>query len=94
MHVRIAWEIYSHQSKQNPDRAGHIKTSEMLRPPTHVHPPGGGMMRGHELVQGSYTSSSSVLSGRSMFDTATLPPSYLGTSSHMGNWLLTTKNVN
>lgn len=54
----------------------------MLRPGTHGHPPGG-IMRGHELVQGSYTSSTSVLAGRNMFETG-LPPSYLGTSSHMG----------
>lgn len=57
MHVRIAWEIYHHQAKQNPDKTATpgigVKSSDMLRPPTHIFAPPGsaGAMppRPHEL---------------------------------------------
>ena len=40
MHVRVAWEIYHHQAKQNPEKAssvGGVKPESMLRP--HMYPP-------------------------------------------------------
>lgn len=46
MHVRIAWEIYHHQAKQNPDKSappggsiGVKASSELLRPPSHIFAP-------------------------------------------------------
>lgn len=40
MHVRVAWEIYHHQAKQNPEKASSVagvKPESMLRP--HMYPP-------------------------------------------------------
>lgn len=48
MHVRIAWEIYHHQQKQQAEaKAGSVVSTktELLRPPGHLYPggPGGGL---------------------------------------------------
>lgn len=44
MHVRIAWEIYHHQQKQQAEaKAGNVNTkTELLRPPGHLYPGGPG----------------------------------------------------
>lgn len=86
MHVRIAWEIYHHQAKQNPDKTATpgigVKTSDMLRPPTHIFPPGSGLPRPHEL-QPSFPPTG--LPGRPPYETAPLPSSFLGgPTSHLG----------
>lgn len=51
MHVRIAWEIYHHQAKQNPEKASSaagVKPESMLRP--HMYPPPSSPnVRQHEL---------------------------------------------
>lgn len=51
MHVRIAWEIYRHQQKQQAEaKAGGVVGSktELLRPPGHLYPggPGSGLGMG------------------------------------------------
>lgn len=48
MHVRIAWEIYHHQQKQQAEaKAGSVVNTktELLRPPGHLYPgaPGTGL---------------------------------------------------
>lgn len=47
MHVRIAWEIYHHQQKQQEAKAGSVVSTktELLRPPSHLYPggPAGGL---------------------------------------------------
>lgn len=48
MHVRIAWEIYHHQQKQQAEAkaGGGVSTkTELLRPPGHLYPgaAGGGL---------------------------------------------------
>jgi autism susceptibility gene 2 protein len=52
MHVRIAWEIYHHQAKQNPEKASSaagVKPESMLRP--HMYPPPPSpSVRPHELT--------------------------------------------
>lgn len=83
MHVRIAWEIYHHQAKQNPDKANGPKPGEMLRPPSHVYPPTAGLIRPHDLPSSAYPPSG--LSGRPPFEATPLPASFLNTpSSHLG----------
>lgn len=45
MHVRIAWEIYHHQQKQQAEaKAGTVVNTktELLRPPGHLYPGGPG----------------------------------------------------
>lgn len=45
MHVRIAWEIYHHQQKQQAEaKAGSVVSTktELLRPPGHLYPGGPG----------------------------------------------------
>lgn len=45
MHVRIAWEIYHHQQKQQAEaKAGSVVNTktELLRPPSHLYPGGPG----------------------------------------------------
>jgi hypothetical protein len=50
--VRIAWEIYHHQAKQNPEKASSaagVKPESMLRP--HMYPPPSSpSVRQHELT--------------------------------------------
>lgn len=51
MHVRIAWEIYHHQQKQQAEaKAGNVVNTktELLRPPGHLYPgnPTGGLSMG------------------------------------------------
>lgn len=51
MHVRIAWEIYHHQAKQNPEKAssaGGVKPESMLRPNMYPPPPSPSV-RPHDL---------------------------------------------
>lgn len=51
MHVRIAWEIYHHQAKQNPEKAssaGGVKPETMLRPM--YPPPSSPSVRPHEMT--------------------------------------------
>ncbi|KAL7028379.1 hypothetical protein ACKWTF_005815 [Chironomus riparius] len=52
MHVRIAWEIYHHQAKQNPEKASSaagVKPEQMLRPM--YPPPSSPSVRQHEMTQ-------------------------------------------
>jgi hypothetical protein len=86
MHVRIAWEIYHHQAKQNPDKAAGVKPPDMLRPPSHMYPPSPNV-RPHELPPNptGYPPSAASLQGRSPFDPSPLSASFLGSpSSHLG----------
>lgn len=87
MHVRIAWEIYHHQAKQNPDKAASMKTaSDMLRPPSHMYPPSaaGGLVRPHDLPSSAYPPTG--MPGRpGPYESAPLPPSFIGSAaSHLG----------
>jgi Autism susceptibility gene 2 protein len=85
MHVRIAWEIYHHQAKQNPDKTNPVK-SEMLRQPSHMYapPPGASMARPPDMPGGPYGGG---MPGRSPFDPSPLPPSFMGgPASHMGEF--------
>ena len=88
MHVRIAWEIYHHQAKQNPDKAASMKTaSDMLRPPSHMYPPSAaaaGLVRPHDLPSSAYPPTG--LPGRpGPYESAPLPPSFIGSAaSHLG----------
>lgn len=40
VHVRVAWEIYHHQQKQQADshKGSEVKAGEPLRPPSHLLP--------------------------------------------------------
>lgn len=86
MHVRIAWEIYHHQAKQNPDKAASMKTAtDMLRPPSHLYPPSAAsLVRPHDLQSSPYPPSG--LQGRpGPYESAPLPPSFMGSAaSHLG----------
>lgn len=86
MHVRIAWEIYHHQAKQNPDKAASMKTAtDMLRPPSHMYPPtAAGLVRPHDLPSSAYPPTG--LPGRpGPYESAPLPPSFIGSAaSHLG----------
>lgn len=133
MHVRIAWEIYHHQAKQNPDKGGPglgggpsgsslsslgpsagggggalslsiggggggigsssstvnpKPTDPLLRPPSHMFPPGSGLARpaSHDFAA-SYAAAAAA--GRpSPFEQSQLPPGFLGgPPSHLGEWL-------
>lgn len=80
MHVRIAWEIYSHQTKQNPEKTNPIKATDVLRNPSHLHSPASGnLIRTHEMIPGSY----GPPYGRNLFDSS-IHPTFLGSSSHLG----------
>lgn len=86
MHVRIAWEIYTHQSKQNSDRSNQMKTVEMLRNPTHLHHSAATsslLSRSEIPLPGAYHAAGSILAGRNMFE-AGIPSPYLNPSSHLG----------
>lgn len=89
MHVRIAWEIYHHQAKQNPDKAASMKTaSEMLRPPSHMYPPSAaaaaGLVRPHDLPSSTFPPTG--LPGRpSPYEPGPLPPTFMSSpASHIG----------
>lgn len=84
MHVRIAWEIYSHQAKQNPEKTNPLKATEMLRNPSHLHSPAsaGGLLRTHEMMPGSYAPPH-LIAGRNIFDSA-MNQQFLSSSSHLG----------
>lgn len=94
MHVRIAWEIYYHQAKLNPEKTATpslgVKASvtDMLRPPSHMFPQSAAaaaaasLSRPHELPPAGYPVG---IPGRTPFDTAPLPASFLaGPTSHLG----------
>lgn len=57
MHVRIAWEIYHHQKKDNPEKTTNVPSlskpntaSESLhRPPSHIYPPSSVISRPPDL---------------------------------------------
>lgn len=85
MHVRIAWEIYSHQTKQNPDKTNPLKATEVLRNPSHLHSPAsaGGLLRAHEMMPGSYAPQHLAMAGRNLFD-STMSSQFLSSSSHLG----------
>lgn len=85
MHVRIAWEIYTHQTKQNSDRTNQMKTVEMLRNPTHIHHSAGSSLLGRSELQlpGAYHSSGAIMAGRNMFESG-IPSPYMNPSSHLG----------
>lgn len=94
MHVRIAWEIYSHQTKQNPDKTNPLKATEVLRNPSHLHSPAsaGGLLRAHEMMPGSYAPQHLAMAGRNLFD-STMSSQFLSSSSHLGIFFLFNKNV-
>lgn len=85
MHVRVAWEIYHHQAKQNPEKASSVagvKPESMLRP--HMYPPPSpNVARPHEMQQSpSGFPNPNAFPGRS-FDSLTA--NFLGSpSSHLG----------
>lgn len=91
MHVRIAWEIYHHQAKQNPDKTatpGIGVKSDMLRPPTHIFPPGG-VPRSHEISSFPPTG----LPGRPPYESGPMPGSFLGApGGHLGKLFRTIVN--
>lgn len=88
MHVRIAWEIYHHQAKQNPDKTatpGIGVKSDLLRPPTHIFPPGG-VPRSHEIPS-SFPPTG--LPGRPPYESGPMPGSFMGApGGHLGKILV------
>lgn len=77
VHVRIAWEIYHHQQKQNSDKGSDSKPSDPLRPPSHLlQSPS--MARQPDLPSGT---SSLLGSGRGLFESN--PHGLLNTASHI-----------
>lgn len=87
MHVRVAWEIYRHQAKQNPEKASSVagvKPESMLRPhmyPAHSSP---NVPRPHEISPSPSFPNPNSLPGRS-FDQLTA--NFLSSSSsHLGLW--------
>lgn len=88
MHVRISWEIYHHQQKQQAESqkggSGSTKTvPDLLRPPNHLF---GSLPRPHELGFSSpLLNSAASLHGRSPYDVTPQHPSFLGpTPAHLG----------
>lgn len=83
MHVRIAWEIYHHQTKQNPEKASSaagVKPETMLRPM--YPPPSSPSVRPHELTgPANYPPSTPTLPGRP-FDPLTA--NFLSSPSGLG----------
>jgi hypothetical protein len=90
MHVRIAWEIYHHQAKQNPEKAssaGGIKQETMLRPNMYP-PPSSPSVRQHELSPApGYPPVSVSMAGRP-FDP--LAANFLASQSSMGEFCFET----
>lgn len=89
MHVRIAWEFY-HQTKQNSEKIAAPSFGvkpDMLRPPSHMFPPPGGLQRPHELPPTGFPTTS--LQGRPAYDQGQLGASFLGgPPSHLGGFFL------
>ncbi|GIX79738.1 hypothetical protein CEXT_445701 [Caerostris extrusa] len=88
MHVRISWEIYHHQQKQQAESqkggSGPTKTvTDLLRPPNHLF---GSIPRPHELGFSSpLLGAAATLHGRSPYDVSPQHPSFLGPSpAHLG----------
>lgn len=85
MHVRIAWEILSHQKKENPDKTGTTpsslanKSAEIHRPPTHLFP-AGVIPRPHELS----AAFPGGLPGRPPYEGPIPSSLFTGPSSHIG----------
>ncbi|XP_053374941.1 autism susceptibility gene 2 protein-like isoform X3 [Mercenaria mercenaria] len=80
VHVRIAWEIYHHQQKQNSDKGSDSKPSDPLRPPSHLIQ-GPTLARPTDLPNSA--SSSLMGSGRGLFDSN--PHSLLNSASHLAS---------
>lgn len=88
MHVRIAWEIYHHQKKDNPDKSTNVPnlskpntaSDSLHRPPSHIFPPSSVISRPPDLP------TSFPPSLPRPFDGASMPASgYLaGPTSHLG----------
>lgn len=98
MHVRIAWEIYHHQAKNNPDKAAAVKPPDMLRPPSHMYPPPN--VRPHELPPSAagYPPPTPSLPSRD-FGPSPLSATFLSSpSSHLGknakSFKLGIRNIN
>ncbi|XP_055935306.1 uncharacterized protein LOC129965454 isoform X3 [Argiope bruennichi] len=89
MHVRISWEIYHHQQKQQQadsqkSGSGPTKTvTDLLRPPNHLF---GSIPRPHELGFSSpLLGAAASLHARSPYDVSPQHPSFLGpTPAHLG----------
>lgn len=95
MHVRVAWEIYHHQAKQNPEKASSVagvKPESMLRPHMYPPPSSPSVPRPHEMPQTpSGFPNPNALPGRP-FDQLTAnflssPSSHLGKSPLRSNFL-------
>lgn len=89
MHVRIAWEIFQHQKKENPEKTGtpslNVKPSDMHRPPSHIFSSATSVLsRPHELS----STFPAGLPGRPPYEAGPLPASFLtGPTSHLGKFL-------
>ncbi|XP_071033274.1 uncharacterized protein [Parasteatoda tepidariorum] len=88
MHVRISWEIYRHQQKQQADSqkggTGPSKgMSDLLRPPNHLF---SSIPRPHELgFSSSLLGAASSIPGRSPYEVTPQHPGFLGpTPAHLG----------
>ncbi|CAL1293690.1 unnamed protein product [Larinioides sclopetarius] len=88
MHVRISWEIYHHQQKQqqadSQKSGGPTKAvTDLLRPPNHLF---GSIPRPHELGFSSpLLGAAASLHARSPYDVSPQHPSFLGpTPAHLG----------
>jgi len=88
MHVRIAWEIYNHQQKQQAEaKAGSVVSTktELLRPPGHLYP--GGPASG--LGLGAPSMAPPFPTNMPSAHPAPPPPHPVGflstTASHLGN---------
>lgn len=93
MHVRVAWEIYHHQAKQNPEKASSVagvKPESMLRPHMYPPPSSPSVPRPHEIPPSSAGfPNPNSMPGRS-FDQLTAnflssPSSHLGLSSRQSS---------
>ena len=82
MHVRIAWEIYHHQQKQQQEVKAGAGKADLLRPPNHLFPSGlTAPPRPHDLP--SFATSLSGHRGPP-FDTTPHPSSFLNPpTSHL-----------
>ncbi|XP_060586469.1 autism susceptibility gene 2 protein-like isoform X3 [Ruditapes philippinarum] len=80
VHVRIAWEIYHHQQKNNSDKGSDSKPSDPLRPPSHLIQ-GPSLARPPDLPNSA--NSTLLGSGRGMFDSN--PHTLLNSASHLAS---------